>query len=114
MGQTEEPPVEALAAKGVLGGTAFDRSGDQGLGVLSVMVIPPHAKDPRARIRLTLNAATFVNPDQLLDMAEQFSAIAQDQRIVEAFDTALSMEDEAQQKSRELSQQTAMMGAMGG
>lgn len=113
MGMGEEPPIEALVSKVVGGGTTHDRAGDEEAGVLAIMVIPPHAKDPKCRLRLTLNGPTLLTPAMLKEMAENLAALASDPDIVEGYKRGKDMEPEAVEAHRQEQTQSAMARALG-
>lgn len=105
-----EDTVEAVESDLVGFGTAKDRSGDATIGILEFMVLPPHAGDPRARLRIKTNGPILATPDDLDKLATEIKRIAESGRIKKAFEEQRKHEAEAEAEA----QQAATMRAVAG
>jgi pyruvate/2-oxoglutarate dehydrogenase complex dihydrolipoamide acyltransferase (E2) component len=112
MGQGDDVQVEALYANGAVGGTARDRNNDQGIGVLELMVLPPHAGDPHTRLRIKTNGPIICTPDQVKQIGKQFLALAESPEVAAAYEQGKEGEEQAAADAAQQRQQQAMMGAL--
>lgn len=112
-GMEEENLVESTWEDAVVFGTARDRSGDATIGVLETRVVPPHADDPVARIRVKTNGVIFARPADLEKIGKAFMSMASEASgLTLAFEEAQTGEEQAAKDAQEKRSSTAMMGML--
>ncbi len=111
-GGDSETIVESVFTGGAVFGTTLDRSGEMVVGTFEVSVVPPHVKDPTARIRVKTNGTIFCKPDQLVQMVNRLTELISQPELLQAYIDAQDDEEAVAAEAKAAASQKGLMAAL--